>query len=121
MARPSKKSEDNWIYAYYQAINDGSILVGGYIHKLYEYLVQGLHTKEFFFDGKKANAAIEWIEHHCFHTEGDLAPSLLKLELWQKAMISAIFGIVDEKGKDSSVRFCSSLEGRTARVYWPHP
>ena len=90
---------DNWIYTYYQGINDGTFLAGRFIHAIYEYLVKGLQRKQFFFDGKKANAAIDWIETHCFHTEGDLAPSLLKLEVWQKAMISAIFGIMDESGK----------------------
>lgn len=94
-----KKTADNWIYAYYQGINDGTYLVGQYIHRIYEYLIKGLQDKEFFFDAKKANDAIEWIEEHCFHTEGDLAPSPLRLEVWQKALISAIFGILDDKGK----------------------
>lgn len=65
---------------------------------LYEYLIRGLQEKQFFFDAKKAGNAINWIEEHCFHTEGPLAPGSLKLELWQKAMISAIFGIVDKDG-----------------------
>ena len=65
---------------------------------LYEYLIRGLQEKQFFFDAKKAGNAIDWIEEHCFHTEGPLAPGSLKLELWQKAMISAIFGIVDKDG-----------------------
>ena len=88
----------NPIYEYYQKIKDGSIIVGQYILEIYEYLIRGLQEKQFFFDGKKANNAIEWIEEHCFHTEGPLAPGSLKLELWQKAMISAMFGIVDDKG-----------------------
>lgn len=96
--KKEKKCGDNWIYAYYQGIKNGSFLVGRFITLLYEYLIKGLHEKQFFFDGSKANAAIEWIETHCFHTEGPLAPGPLKLEVWQKAMISAVFGIVDEKG-----------------------
>ena len=88
----------NWIFAYYQRIVDGSEAVGQWVRLIYEYLVKGLEEKLFFFDQKKANTAIEWIEGHCFHTEGPLAPGPLKLELWQKAMISAIFGIVDESG-----------------------
>lgn len=99
MPRKPKQSEDNWIYTYYQGINNGTYLVGKYIHLIYEYLIQGLQNKEFFFDAKKANDAISWIEAHCFHTEGDLAPSPLRLEVWQKALVSSIFGIVDEKGK----------------------
>ena len=88
----------NYIYAYYQQIKDGSVLVGKYIRLLYDYLVKGLQKKWFFYDAKKAGAAIEWIESHCFHTEGPLAPGALRLELWQKAMLSAMFGIVDENG-----------------------
>ena len=90
--------EDNYIYAYYQGIKDGTFCVGQFIRLLYEYIIKGLQTKRFFFDGKKAAAAIEWIEGHCFHTEGPLAPGPLKLEIWQKAMISIIFGIIDKSG-----------------------
>lgn len=87
----------NWIYAYHQGIKDGTYVVGRFIRTLYDKLVQGIQEKTWLFDVKKANAAISWIENHCFHTEGPLAPGPLKLEVWQKAAISAIFGIVDEK------------------------
>ena len=96
--RKQKLSENNYIYAYYQQIKNGSVTVGRWIALVYEYLVTGLEKKQFFFDQRKANQAVDWFEAHCFHTEGPLAPGALKLELWQKAMLSAIFGIVDEKG-----------------------
>lgn len=67
---------------------------------LYEYIVTGIQKKELLYDQKKANTAIEWIEEHCFHTEGELAPGNFKLELWEKAMISCMFGICDpDSGK----------------------
>ncbi len=88
----------NWIYAYYQQIVDGTVTVGQWTRLIYEYLVKGIEERRFLFDIQKANKAVSWIEKHCFHTEGALAPGPLKLELWQKAFISAIFGIVDEKG-----------------------
>ena len=91
----SKKCQDNWIYTYYQQIKDGSIAVGRYIALLFDYLIDGLENKRFFYDQKKATAAVEWIETHAFHTEGKLAPNPLILELWEKAFISAVFGIVD--------------------------
>ena len=94
-----KKSKDNYIFAYYQAIKSGDICVGRWILTVYEYLIAGLEAKRFFFDQKKATDAIEWIESHCFHTEGRLAPGPLKLELWQKAFLSAVFGIVDKDGE----------------------
>ena len=89
-------SGDNWIYSYYQGIRDGSCCVGKWIRLVYEYLVKGMEKKEFFFDQKKADDVLNWIEMHCYHTEGPLAPSPIILEPWQKAMYSAIFGIVDE-------------------------
>jgi len=94
----AKISGDNYILAYYQQIRNGSVVVGRWIRALYEYIVDGLDKKLFFFDQKKANAAIEWIETHTFHTEGDLAPGPFVPELWQKAFYSCVYGIVDEKG-----------------------
>lgn len=92
------KQRDNYIFAYYQGIKDGSIVVGQYIRLLYAYIISGLENGSFFFDQKKANAAIDWMESHCFHTEGVLAPGNLVLALWQRAMLSIVFGIVDANG-----------------------
>lgn len=89
---------DNYILSYYQQIQDGSIVVGKWIKLLYEKIIEGLKNKDFFYNPKKAKAAIAFIETFAHHHEGALAPQLLKLELWQKAMLSVIFGIVDENG-----------------------
>ena len=94
----AKKTAKNHIYSYYQGIKDGTFTVGRYIELIVEYLIHGLETKAFFFDQKKANAAIDWVEEHAFHTEGRLAPNPFKLELWEKAFLSALFGIVDDTG-----------------------
>lgn len=88
----------NYIYQYYQKIQDGSIVVGEWVKLVYEYIIHGLENKSFFYDGKKANTAIEFIEKFCRHAEGPLAPQHIKLELWQKALVSIIFGILDEDG-----------------------
>lgn len=86
----------NWILAYYQAITEGTEIVSKWIKLVFEYLVQGLEKKLFYFDSKKANKAIKFIETFCHHCEG--RNDLIKLELWQKAIVSAIFGIVDADG-----------------------
>lgn len=88
----------NYLYEYHQNIQDGKITVGKWIKLLFEYIVKGIETGLFFFDNKKANDAIEFIETQCRHSEGELAPNLLTLELWQKALISCMFGIMDHDG-----------------------
>ena len=89
---------DNWIYRYYQGIKNGTYTVGRWIELVYERIIQDTEAKAYSFDKKKANDAIEWIESHCFHTEGPLAPQNMSLEPWQKALVSAMFGLVDENG-----------------------
>lgn len=86
----------NYIFAYYQAMKDGTVNVGRWILLFYEYVVKGLSDQSFFFDPKKANRAIKFIETFCHHCEG--RDDLLKLELWQKACVSVIFGIVGADG-----------------------
>jgi len=88
---------ENYIYAYYQQICNGSVHVGRWIRMVYEYIIKGLDEKRFSFDQKKANEAIDWIEAHTFHVEGPLAPGPFLLELWEKALISCIFGIMNPK------------------------
>lgn len=88
----------NYILEYYQAICDGREIAGKWIRLLYGMIVKGLETKAFFFNAKKADRAIRFIESFCHHHEGELAPGLIRLELWQKAEISVIFGIVDHEG-----------------------
>lgn len=85
---------NNYIYEYFQAIRDGSIVVGKWILLLYEYIVKGLEDRLFYFAPKKANRAVKFIENYCHHSKG--RNDLLKLELWQKALVSVIFGILDE-------------------------
>lgn len=86
----------NFIFAYYQAILDGSENVGRWVRLMYEYVVKGLQSQSFFFDQKKANKAIRFIETFCHHCEG--RNDLLKLELWQKAFVSVVFGVVGADG-----------------------
>ena len=58
-------------------------------------------THTFVFDEKKGNRPIEFIEKFCKHSKGKWAGQPLKLELFQKAFIQALFGFVD---KDTGIR-----------------
>lgn len=88
----------DYIREYYQGIENGSITVGKWIRLLYEKIVAGIDDGTYIFDQNKANRAIRFIENAVHHNKGDLAPGTLKLQLWQKAAVSLIFGIVDEEG-----------------------
>ena len=91
-------SDENAILQYYQAIVNGSVVVGEWIKKLYDVIMDGLESKRWFFDPRKANNCIRFIETYCHHNKGPLAPGRLKLSLWERASLSLIFGIVDAEG-----------------------
>lgn len=83
----------NYIYEYYAKISSGEIIVGKWIKKIFEIIINGLQTQEYFFNAKAANKAIKFIETFCHHSKG--RNDLITLELWQKAIVSTIFGIQD--------------------------
>ena len=85
---------DNWIFKYHEAIQKKEVIVGVCLRLCFEILTTGLLNGEWEFNEKKANKAIKFIENFCHHSEG--RSDLLHLELWQKAIVSAIFGIMDK-------------------------
>ena len=60
----------NYIEEYYNQIKNNQIIVGEWIEKVYERIVKGITDGDFLFDESKADNAVEWIETHCFHSEG---------------------------------------------------
>jgi phage terminase large subunit-like protein len=86
----------NYIQEYYHKMQTGEIRVGKWIRLLYEKITAGLRDGLFYFDDRKANRAITFIENFCHHCEG--RNDLITLELWQKATVCLMFGIVDENG-----------------------
>ena len=74
----------------------GEVVVGKWIKLLYNKIINGLRDGLFYFDAKKANRAIDFIETFCRHCEG--RNDYITLELWQKATVCLMFGIVDENG-----------------------
>lgn len=133
---------NNYIYEYYQAINNGTQSAGRWICIWYKYIVDGLDKKLFFYDAKKARRAIKFVENFCRHHEGPLAPQLIVLELWQKALLSVLFGVMDDKGHRqfrevfiviarkngktllaaAIAAYCSFLDGEYgARIYFAAP
>lgn len=91
------------ITEYYEKIQAGEVKVGKWIKLLYEQIVTGLRNGLFLFDEAKAQKAIDFIQSFCHHCEG--RNDLIVLELWQRALVSLIFGIVDKNG----VRVCREV------------
>jgi len=84
----------NHIIEYHSALANGECVAGQHVHKAYNILVEGLKRGDYIYNTKKANKAIRFIERFCRHSEG--RADRLILELWQKALVAATFGIVDE-------------------------
>ena len=75
------------------------MVVGKWVRQLYEVITQGLEEGRWAYDERLALNAIGFIERYCHHYKGKLAPRRIKLDLWERAAISLIFGIVDGSGK----------------------
>lgn len=90
----------NWVKEYYRKIENGEIITSKRVHKIYKQLVEDIDNPgTYTFDNNRANRPIEFIERFCKHSKGEWAGQPVKLELFQKAYISALFGFIDKKTK----------------------
>lgn len=90
----------NPIREYWERIECGQEVVCRKIYKTYKKLVADLDNEngEFFYSPKRANHVIEFIENYCRQSKGKMGGKPVKLELWEKAMLAAIFGFIDIEG-----------------------
>ena len=89
----------NYIIKYNDAIQSGKIVAGEKIKKVYGQLAKDCERKEgFHFDVKQASRVIYFVETFCRQSKGDMGKPI-KLELFQKAALQAIFGFVDDEGR----------------------
>ena len=86
----------NYIEEYNSLIVKNKIVVSDKVKRVYAKLVKDLKAKdsEWEYDEKKASHAITFIERYCKHSKGKCGGQNFILELWQKAMVSAVFGFV---------------------------
>lgn len=88
----------NWIRAYLDKIEAGEIVTSKRVRKIYQRLAYDMDNHgKYRFDEAKANRPIEFIERFCKHSKGEWAGQPVRLELFQKAFISALFGFVDSE------------------------
>ena len=98
-AWPGKREAENAIIAYWDEIQMGGVNAGKWIRMLYDVILQGIADGRWFYDDRLAGNALRFIERFCHHYKGKLAPRRIRLDLWERASISLIFGIVDGNGK----------------------
>lgn len=92
-------TQDNYILQYWDEIQSGRILVCKKIYKTYKKIVHDIHNPgRWHYDDRRAKHALYFIEEYCRHSQGEMGGKKIVLELWQKAMISIIFGFVDNDG-----------------------
>ena len=86
----------NYIKEYLDKINSGEIIVGKKIKKIYTRLNEESEDNSlpFYFDEKKGERPIQFIETFCKQAEGEIGKPI-ELELFQKAYIQALFGFLN--------------------------
>ncbi len=86
----------NYIKEYYNKINTEEIIVGKKIKKIYKRLVEESENNSlpFYFDEETGERPIKFIETFCKQAEGEIGKPI-KLELFQKAYIQALFGFLN--------------------------
>ena len=99
--RPLAKADPrpNPIIEYYTAINSSAIVVSKKVRKQVNRLMADMNNQRgpWVYDEARAWHAIDFIERFCRHSKGKWGGQLVKLELWQKAFVAAIFGFIHKE------------------------
>ena len=90
----------NPILEYWNAIQSGRENVGLKVQKTYRHVVEqlGAENSEFYYSPKRANHILEFFENYCHHSKGKAGGQLVRLELWEKALLATTFGFIDIEG-----------------------
>ena len=90
--------DKNPVYEYWLAMNNGTTVCKK-IYAVYQKLVADMKDPKspWIYNARKAEHAILFIERFCRQSKGQYGGQLVKLELWQRAMVAAMFGFVDKE------------------------
>ncbi|MCL2703885.1 MAG: terminase large subunit [Defluviitaleaceae bacterium] len=86
----------NYILEYFTMLKRGEAIAGQRVHAIYNIIMEDLKSGVYFYDATKAHKVIQFIETTCRHSKG--RNDLIKLEPWQKGLLAAMFGLVDDRG-----------------------
>ena len=104
----------NFIVQYNDALRRGEIPACRRVKAVYARLAAETQDDggRYVFDEQRANRPIEFIERFCRHSKGEWAGKPVKLELFQKAFIQALFGFTDRETGLRRYREAFFLVGR---------
>ncbi|AMC94222.1 hypothetical protein AOC36_09575 [Erysipelothrix larvae] len=103
----------NPIYEYYQKILDGTEIVPRKVRITYWFIITNVLTsKKFEYNEDLANHALDFIQTFCKHSKGEVGGKPFILELWQKALVAAMFGIVHRGTNIRKYRFVMFMVAR---------
>lgn len=103
----------NYIREYYEAIRSGEIVAPRRVIKVYGRLVEQMDDPDspYYFDEEAGERPIEFIETFCKQSQGVIGAPI-RLELFQKAFIQALFGILEKETGFRRFRETLFLVGR---------
>ena len=103
----------NYITEYNERLQRGEIPACRRIKSVYARLAAATQTAgRYAFDEEKASRPIAFIERFCRHSKGEWAGQPVRLELFQKAFIQALFGFIDTQTGLRKYREAFFLVGR---------
>lgn len=104
----------NHITEYNAKIQSGELAASRRVKAVYARLASdtAFIRGSFIFDEARANRPIAFIERFCKHSKGEWAGQPVRLELFQKAFIQALFGFIDKETGLRQYRESFFLVGR---------
>ena len=105
----------NYILAYWKAIESGQVTVGRRVRAVYQRLAQEIMNPDpdspFYFDEAAGERPILFAEQFCKQSQGVIGAPLV-LDLFQKAFIQALFGVLEKETGYRRFRETMFLVGR---------
>jgi len=104
----------NYVEEYWKSIENGSIITSNRIKQQYKKIIEDIYKEngEYTLDLERGTRPIEFIEKFCKQSKGEWFGQNVKLQLFQKAKIQAVYGIIDKNTKLRKCREVFTLIGR---------
>lgn len=98
--RKKYPTDYNPIREYWEEIQSGKTRVSQKVYKTYRHVIREMDRTDspYFYDPRRANHILEFFENYLHHSKGKCGGQLVKLELWEKAMLATAYGFVDIEG-----------------------